>query len=301
MMSTILDIYPSRVAVPAGFIPRKDPAVYSEVHSGGTGYLTEDEVAFYEENGYLCFQNLFSEKEVSNYQQELQKLKESEATKRSSEVILEPGSSEVRSIFKVHQSNSIFRRLARDRRIVDVVSFLLNSAVYIHQSRINYKPGMHGKEFFWHSDFETWHMEDGMPRMRAISCSISLSENNEFNGPLMLIPGSHRYFLPCVGETPENHYLQSLRKQDYGVPDGDSLQWLVDQGGIVSAKGPAGSATFFECNTMHGSNSNISPWPRSNVFYVYNSVENALTQSFCGLSPRPEYIATREVEVVEPL
>jgi ectoine hydroxylase len=215
---------------------------------------------------------------------------------------LEPQSDEIRSIFAVHKNNNVvFRRLAQDRRIVDRVSFLLDSPVYIHQSRINYKPGIHGKEFFWHSDFETWHMEDGMPRMRAISCSISLSENNEFNGPLMLIPGSHRHFLSCVGETPENHYEQSLREQEYGVPDSESLNWLVDRGGIVSAKGPAGSVTFFECNMMHGSNSNIAPWPRSNVFYVYNSVENVLTKPFCGLAPRPEYIASREVDVVKPL
>lgn len=41
-----------------------------------------------------------------------------------------------------------------------------------------------------------------MPRMRSLSCSIVLTDNNEFNGPLMLIPGSQKYFIPCVGRTP---------------------------------------------------------------------------------------------------
>jgi ectoine hydroxylase len=45
---------------------------------------------------------------------------------------------------------------------------------------------------------------------------------------------------------------------------------------------------------MHGSNSNISPYPRSNLFFVYNSVENTLNSPKGGLTPRPEYIATRE-------
>src|SRR3546814_19751740 len=72
---------------------------------------------------------------------------------------------------------------------------------YIHQSRLNYKPGFKGKEFYWHSDFETWHVEDGMPRMRALSMSVLLAENTPHNGPLMLIPGSHQSFLTCVGET----------------------------------------------------------------------------------------------------
>jgi ectoine hydroxylase len=53
---------------------------------------------------------------------------------------------------------------------------------------------------------------------------------------------------------------------------------------------------------MHGSNGNITPYPRSNVFFVYNSIENRLQDPFCGLKPRPEYIATRQrVETLQPL
>lgn len=166
--------------------------------------------------------------------------------------------------------------------------------MYIHQSRINLKPGFTGKEFYWHSDFETWHMEDGMPRMRALSCSIALTENNEFNGPLMLIPGSHKKYIVCAGETPENNYKQSLSAQYIGVPDPAIITELVKEDGIVAPKGKPGSVTFFECNAMHGSNGNISPYPRANAFFVYNSVENTLVEPYCGLKPRPEHIAVRE-------
>ena len=69
---------------------------------------------------------------------------------------------------------------------------------------------------------------------------------------------------------------------------------LTEQGGIAAPTGPAGSAVFFDCNTMHGSNGNITPYPRSNAFFVYNSVENTLQDPFCGLKPRPEHIATRQ-------
>src|SRR5690606_14457259 len=117
-------------------------------------------------------------------------------------------------IFAIHEQSALMHRLASDRRLAGVASFLLDDQVYVHQSRLNYKPGFKGKEFYWHSDFETWHVEDGMPRMRALSISVLLSENTVNNGPLMLIPGSHRTFLSCVGETPENHYKQSLRRQD---------------------------------------------------------------------------------------
>jgi ectoine hydroxylase len=110
----------------------------------------------------------------------------------------------------------------------------------------------------------------------------------------MLIPQSHKYFLCCVGETPKDHYKSSLKKQEYGVPDNENLHKLVEIGGIVAPEGLPGSVVFFECNLMHGSNSNISPWPRSNIFFVYNSIENTLVQPYCGLPPRPTYIASRD-------
>src|SRR5690606_36267320 len=132
--------------------------------------------------------------------------------------------------------------------------------------------------------------------------SVLLTDNNECNGPLMLVPGSHRQFISCVGETPRDHYKQSLKKQEYGVPDPVSLQLLVEQGGIRTMTAKAGSVVFFDCNTMHGSNSNISPWPRSNVFMVYNSMENTLQPPKYGLEPRPEHIATRKAfKAVTPL
>jgi ectoine hydroxylase len=110
----------------------------------------------------------------------------------------------------------------------------------------------------------------------------------------MDIPGSHNTYVACVGETPENHYKQSLKRQEYGVPDHDSLRSLTNKGGIAAPTGAAGSAVFFDCNTMHGSNGNITPYPRGNAFFVYNSVENTLQQPFRGLKPRPEHIATRQ-------
>ncbi len=81
---------------------------------------------------------------------------------------------------------------------------------------------------------------------------------------------------------------------EVGVPDDASLRKLVEAGGIAAPTGPAGSVTFFDCNLMHGSNSNITPLPRSNVFVVYNSVHNRPVQPFCGLAPRPNFIAERE-------
>lgn len=285
------DIYPSRHAKMAEFLPRLDPVVYSDWGEGAP--IDTEQAAQFDRDGYLVLENLFSEREVAFLQTVARSLLADPAALEEETVVPEPESREVRSIFRIHAQSSTIARLAADERLAGVARFLLGDEVYIHQSRLNYKPGFQGKEFYWHSDFETWHVEDGMPRMRALSMSILLAENTPHNGPLMLIPGSHHSFLTCVGETPEDHYRMSLKRQEYGVPDEDSLAELAHKHGIVAPTGKPGSVVIFDCNVMHGSNGNITPFPRANAFLVYNALSNRLAAPFGVEKPRPEFIAAR--------
>jgi len=288
---THVDRYPSRTRQTPSVTARLDPVVYGTVSSGP---LDEQALKLYSENGFLHFDSLLDADELAVYLNELGRLCADPSIKDSPEAVIEPDSGELRSIFAVHEVSTVMRSLCGHPKLVAIAKQLLGSDVYLHQSRINYKGGFHGKEFFWHSDFETWHVEDGLPAMRAVSCSISLTPNTPHNGPLMLIPGSHHRFIACVGKTPEDHYQSSLRRQEVGVPDEKNLTKLFEDFGVVAPTGPVGSVTFFECNVMHGSNSNITPLPRSNVFVVYNSVDNKPLEPFCGLAARPNFIAERK-------
>ncbi len=289
------DLYPSRTAERVPMIPRLDPVIHTDHDRRWSGPLSDEELERFERDGYLLFEGFFSPEEVAEFREELRHLEADDGLRDWEGVIREPDSDEVRSVFQIHKPEISARlaRLARDPRLLERAQQLLASDVYIHQSRINYKPGFKGKGFSWHSDFETWHTEDGMPRMRAVSCSIILTDNHEFNGPLMLIPGSHRYFVPCVGLTPEDNYKTSLKVQQAGVPDEASIAALSRDSGIEAATGPAGSLLMFECNTLHGSNANMSPDPRSNVFFVYNSVRNVPTAPYAASKHRPEFLAER--------
>ncbi|NHN33238.1 ectoine hydroxylase [Paenibacillus agricola] len=285
------DAYPSRIYSEPKLIERQDPVMYAKNEE--QHILSQEELSFYERNGYLFFDSLFNEEEVRELSNESKRIWTLSGEENTPEVIREPGSNEVRSVFEIHRSNEVMKKLSENNQLLERVSLILGSQAYVHQSRINFKKGFTGKEFYWHSDFETWHVEDGMPRMRALSCSIALEDNYSFNGPLMVIPGSHRQFLSCVGEAPDDHYKSSLRKQEYGVPDQASLTRMVDEGGISAPTGKAGSVLFFDCNLMHGSNGNITPYSRNNVFIVYNSVHNKLQSPYSGKQPRPDYIAAR--------
>lgn len=287
------DFYPTRLERPTKSFERKDPVVHSSGSHRTDGPLSETELAQYERDGFLVFNSFLDQNTVRQFREDLRAYEDDESILRSEGTITEPGKQEIRSIFGIHELSDRFDRLTRDPKILAMVRQLLGSDAYIHQSRINFKPGFQGKGFDWHSDFETWHAEDGMPRMRAVSFSIALTDNTPFNGPLMLIPGSHKTFVPCVGRTPEDNYQSSLKKQELGVPNNRDLAAMADEYGIKAPTGPAGSLIIFECNTLHASNANMSPWPRSNLFFVYNSVENQLEAPFCGNKPRPDFLGNR--------
>ena len=293
-MDTKHDLYPSRLGRRLDMFERLDPVVYDRPRAPGRGPLSEEQVATYERDGYLFFPEFFTQSEIHRFSEELRRLSRDTALAAEDGVIREPESDEVRSVFDVHKRSELFAGLMRDPRVLDRARQLLDSDVYIHQSRINYKPGFKGKGFNWHSDFETWHAEDGMPKMRALSCSIILTDNHQFNGPLMLIPGSHKYFVPCTEPTPEDNYKMSLRSQTIGVPDEGKLGALMRRHGIQAPTGKAGSLLLFECNTLHGSNANMSPDPRSNVFFVYNGVTNTPREPYGARTPRPAFLGERE-------
>ena len=299
------DHYPSRQQPEARFLPRLDPVVFGDCPAAPPNNrppIDRALVSKFETEGFLILEDLFRAAEVRLLQDGARKLLADPGALAPETLVTEPGADEIRSIFAIHRQSALMERLAADSRLAGLAHYLLGGDVYIHQSRLNYKPGFRGREFYWHSDFETWHVEDGMPRMRALSMSVLLAENRAANGPLMLIPGSHRRFLSCVGTTPENHYRMSLRKQEYGVPDEDSLAELAHRHGITVATGKPGTVVVFDCNIMHGSAGNISPFPRSNAFFVYNSVDNRLQAPFGPEKPRPPFVAERHDQTpVEPV
>jgi ectoine hydroxylase len=289
------DLYPSRGPEEVT-VTRRDPVVWN--HLDAPGPVSREELAAYDEDGFLTVDRLLAPDEVAVYRAELDRLVGDPAVRSDPRSIVEPTSQEIRSVFEVHRISEVFAALVRDERVVGRARQILGSEVYVHQSRINVKPGFGASGFYWHSDFETWHAEDGLPNMRTVSVSIALTENLDTNGGLMIMPGSHRTFLGCAGATPKDNYKRSLQMQDAGTPSHAALTELADRHGIRLFTGAAGSATWFDCNCMHGSGDNITPYPRSNVFLVFNSVENAAREPFAAPVRRPEYIGARDFSPV---
>jgi ectoine hydroxylase len=145
-----------------------------------------------------------------------------------------------------------------------------------------------GDVWQWHQDYGTWKNDDLMPSERAMNVAIFLDDVNEFNGPLMFIPGSHQR-----GVIDAQHDLTTTSYPLWTV-DHNLIRQLVARaggknGGIKSPKGPAGSMILFHSCLVHASTSNLSPWNRVAVYLSLCAVSNHIRRH-----KRPEYIAHRD-------
>ncbi|MFL0579897.1 ectoine hydroxylase [Dietzia sp. 179-F 9C3 NHS] len=286
-MTLAVDDYVTRVSGEPVIVDRPDPVVW-------TG-SPDPEIEGFAERGYLQREGALDDARVAACLAEIERIGADPAMADDPRIIREAGSDAVRSIFDVHALSEVVWEAVEHSGAIDLAREILGSDVYVHQSRLNYKPGFAGGAFYWHSDFETWHAEDGMPRPRACSASLALTPNETYNGPLMILPGTQRYFVQCAGETPEDYYKESLvsTAPEVGVPSEEHITELYRRHGLDVLTGGAGSMTVFDCNALHASGGNITPMPRANVFVVFNSVENELVEPFAGTPPRPDFLARR--------
>jgi len=241
--------------------------------------LSAAEVARFDREGYLFFPGLFSPTEIKVLTDEVPTL----YAQQRPENVREKGSHAVRTNFAAHLYSAPYARLARHPRMVEPVRQLFGEDVYMHQFKINGKMAFEGDVWQWHQDYGTWLNDDQMPEARAMNVAIFLDEVSEFNGPLMFIPGSHRQGVLAAG-----HDTSTTSYPLWTIND-DTIRQLVDQGGLVAPKGPAGSMILFHGCLVHASGSNLSPWNRVSVYLSLCAVSNHIRRF-----KRPGYIAHRD-------
>jgi L-proline 4-hydroxylase len=249
--------------------------------------LTGEQLRVFEEDGYLFLPNIFSAEEMALLNGEVAGLFAQERP----EVIREKGTNAPRSAFYVQTWNPVFELLARHPRLVEPGMQILGSdRLYMHQFKINAKAAFDGAVWQWHQDYATWHADDDMPTAQAMNIALFLAEANEFNGPLMFIPKSHR-----KGRLEAGHDTTTTSYPLWTI-DNETITRLVAEGGIVAPKGPPGSMLLFHGNLVHASGSNLTPWSRWILYLSLNRCDNAIRRF-----KRPTWIANRDFTPIEML
>ena len=226
--------------------------------------LSTTELYDYSNVGYFFVPELLPIGDISAVMAQLPEL----CALQRPEIIFEKDSKTVRSLMNVHTYSEAADKLIRNQSIIDPVKQILDSDVYVFQCVLNLKRAFTGDIWQWHQDFSTYFIDDGMPANRLVNVLIFMDEVNEFNGPLMLVPGSHR------GEAIKNDVDDTTTSYPIRALDNSRVASAVELKGMVAPKGPAGSVIFANTNIIHGSASNMSPWDRALISLTLNSVEN---------------------------
>jgi ectoine hydroxylase len=247
--------------------------------------LTPKQIADFDEQGYLFFSDCFAEEEVVLLRAEAETILKTERQE-----VWREKSGAPRTAFASHTYSEVFRLLAYHPRLVEPLQQLFGEGVYVHQFKINAKAAFEGDVWQWHQDYGTWARDDGMPEPRAMNIAVFLDEVMPINGPLMIIPKSHKHGTLAAGHDrlTTSYPLWTLDKE--------TVTRLASEGGIVAPTGKPGSLLMFHGNIVHASPPNITPYPRKIVYLTLCAVSNHITKF-----SRPEWIAHRDFTPIEPV
>lgn len=246
--------------------------------------LTEAQIAEFDREGWLFFPEVFSRRETDLLKEEAKSIF---ATDRQE--VWRETSGVARTAFAAHTYNEAHGLLGRHPRLIGPIEQLLRGRLYMHQYKINAKAAFDGEIWQWHQDYGTWARDDLMPEPRAMNIALFLDEVTAVNGPLFLIPRSHR-----AGVLEAGHDLESTSYPLWTL-DRANVRRLAEEGGIVAPCGKPGSVLMFHSNLVHASPPNISPWDRIIVYLSLCETTNHIRQF-----KRPEWIAHRDFTPIEP-
>jgi ectoine hydroxylase len=259
--------------------------------------LSADQLKAFDERGYVFFPNCFSEEEIA-----LLRLEAENVLKQDRQEVWREKTGAPRTAFAAHTFSEVFSLLARHPRLVEPLRQLFGEDVYVHQFKLNAKAPFEGEVWQWHQDYGTWARDDGMPEPRAMNIAVFLDAVMPINGPLYLIPKSHKQGVLNAGhdKLTTSYPLWTLDNQTVtrlvadAAADDDSTDAAAV--GIVAPTGAPGSVLMFHGNLVHASPPNITPYPRKIVYLTLCAVSNHITKF-----TRPEWIAHRDFTPIKPV
>jgi ectoine hydroxylase-related dioxygenase (phytanoyl-CoA dioxygenase family) len=211
--------------------------------------VTPDQVNFYNENGYILFEKLIDEETLAALRVETDRIVAEAAliTEHNAQYDLEDSHTasdpRVRRLKSPSVNWPFFWDLVKYQPVLDVVEALIGTDIRLQNDKLNMKSAQFGAAVEWHQDWPFYpHTNDDL-----LSAGILLDDCHEENGPLLVIPGSHKR--PIYDHHEDGFFS--------GAVDPDNFDW--DMGADpVALEGPAGSVSFHHVRIMHGSALNTS-------------------------------------------
>ncbi len=219
--------------------------------------LTAEEIDRYREQGYLHIESAVSGEELATLRRVAHAfIERSRHVTQSDEVYdLDAGhSAETPRLTRVkvpHKQHPAFDEAMRSDRMQGYFRALLGPNVALQTTKLNTKAPGGGAAVEWHQDWAFYpHTNDDM-----LAFGLMLEDVGEANGPLMVIPGSHKG--PVL-----SHHANGVF---CGAVDPDDPAFHFDA--AITLTGRAGDMTVHHARTLHGSAPNRSDRARLILFF----------------------------------
>ncbi len=219
--------------------------------------LTKEQKEFYEENGYLMVEDVVDPDQLAKLQEITAEMIEAsrELTESDARYDLDKGhTAETPRLTRIklpHLQNPYYWEILTKSRVTEVLNDLLGPDTIINTSKLNTKAPGGGAAVEWHQDWAFYpHTNDDL-----LAFGLMLADVDEANGPLMVIPGSHKG--PVL-----SHHVNGVFA---GAVSPEDPAFEMDK--AVTLTGKAGSMTVHHVRTLHGSAPNMSDRNRLILFY----------------------------------
>ncbi len=263
--------------------------------------LTPQQIEHYHEQGYLVLESQVPVARIAALRERVDALLEDARGLAASDAVYDleqshtPQRPRVRRIKLPHQVDPLFDELLRSEPILAPVRELLGPSLRLHSSKLNLKAADYGAAVEWHQDWAFYPHTN----QDVLAVGVMLDDMTRDNGPLLVLPGSHRG--PVFDHHQDGLFCGAISLRRSGL----------EVGGAVSLTGPAGSVSLHHARLVHGSDLNRSgrrralllyeiaaadAWPLQGSLTQLGSLADFDARLLCGeptLEPRLEPVPVR--------
>jgi phytanoyl-CoA hydroxylase len=229
--------------------------------------VSEADVSFFEENGWLKLDGVFDESDVATLSAELDRLMDEWAEESMGwagdwrEEYLDPDEREGTSLIAMHDLqfySEAYRQMVEDPRLVTPVSQLVGRDVELHHTTLHAKPPDKGSPFPMHQDW-AFYKHHGGP-YQYIDALVHIDDVPSEKGPLQFVEGSHE--LGALEHNEGEGQAPHLPTDEYHLDD------------AVEVPAEAGDVILMSYHTIHGSDQNRTDEMRRLVRVGYRDPDN---------------------------
>jgi ectoine hydroxylase-related dioxygenase (phytanoyl-CoA dioxygenase family) len=225
--------------------------------------LTDAQVGFYRDNGYLILPDVLSPAQVAAARAVIDEAIDGARplTANDERYDLEPGHSAeqplVRRLKNPDRHWPLFADIVRSAAVLDRLEPLVPVGIRLLGSKLNTKAARAGSPVEWHQDFAFHpHTNDDV-----LAIGLPLDDMDEENGCLLYVPGSH--LGPVLDHHQDGVFVGAVSASRYAAEIGRAVPAIAKAGGMVVHHG----------RMLHGSAPNRSERPRRLLLYDLAAVD----------------------------